>query len=42
MSELLQLRDLGITVGSCQAIQPKLDLILQRCLESDAGNEAGN
>ena len=38
MSELLQLRDLGITVSSYQEIQPKLDLILQRYLESDAGN----
>ena len=32
------LRDLGITVSSYAEIQPKLDLILQRYLESDAGN----
>lgn len=38
MSEPLRLRDLGITVGSHQEVQPKLDLILQRYLESDAGN----
>jgi hypothetical protein len=38
VSGLLQLRDLGITVGSCREVQPKLDPIPQRHLESDAGN----
>jgi hypothetical protein len=38
VSGLLQLRGLGITVGSCREVQPRLDPILQRHLESDAGN----
>jgi carbonic anhydrase len=36
------LRDLGITVSSHDEIQPKLELVLQRYLESDARNQAGN
>jgi carbonic anhydrase len=36
------LRDLGITVSSHDEIQPKLELVLQRYLESDARNQAGS